>query len=179
MEIELPGEYARDQTITLPGVIRDFDIRLDEVVFDESFRVECTIHRDIDFARIGCRVTAPALLTCVRCLEQYRTAITGEFEVVARLLKQGETPPSAADTDDAGDEGDLLFIPFGENTIDITRHVHDVLVLAVPLKPLCSESCKGLCQVCGANLNEGICSCGEKPRDERWSGLKGLLNDSE
>ncbi|MFC1485860.1 DUF177 domain-containing protein [Candidatus Latescibacterota bacterium] len=179
MKIKLWGEHAREQTVPLTGALRDFDIHLDDVVFDETFQVNCTIHRDRDIARVTCRVEAPALLTCARCLEPYRTVITGEFEVVARLLKQGETPPTVPDNDDTRDETDLLFVPFGENAIDITKHVHDVLLLRVPLKPLCTESCRGLCHVCGVNLNEGVCACSEKPADDRWSALSGLLGGTE
>jgi uncharacterized protein len=45
-------------------------------------------------------------------------------------------------------KGSRTHIPLREN-----------LILAAPPHPLCQESCSGLCQVCGANLNEGVCGC--------------------
>ena len=47
-------------------------------------------------------------------------------------------------------------------------------VLAVPMKNLCSEDCKGLCPKCGKNLNEGLCNCNEENIDPRWETIQKL-----
>jgi uncharacterized protein len=60
---------------------------------------------------------------------------------------------------------------------EIDDLVREVIILAVPLKPLCSEDCKGLCPICGTDLNRSQCSCVKKETDPRWDKLKGLLSE--
>lgn len=47
-------------------------------------------------------------------------------------------------------------------------------VLALPVKPLCNENCKGLCPVCGVNRNSASCSCESEPLDPRMAALRGF-----
>lgn len=54
--------------------------------------------------------------------------------------------------------------------------VREDIFLTLPSKILCKEDCKGVCQLCGANLNEGQCSC-KKPVDPRLEALKQLLDN--
>lgn len=54
--------------------------------------------------------------------------------------------------------------------------IREYLLLALPMKPLCREDCKGLCPHCGHNLNEGPCDCNSDTVDERWNTLAVLLN---
>ena len=69
----------------------------------------------------------------------------------------------------------------GTFTID-QRHVLDLgaalleyYITCQPMKPLCQKDCMGLCLLCGANKNEGLCRCPEEAPDERWSPLLHLL----
>jgi uncharacterized protein len=62
-------------------------------------------------------------------------------------------------------EGDGLLLE------DVLR---EQVLLAVPLKAICREDCKGLCPHCGKNLNLAQCSCEEPVEDLRWSGLREL-----
>jgi uncharacterized protein len=50
--------------------------------------------------------------------------------------------------------------------------MHEQFVLALPMKPLCSATCKGLCVHCGANLNQGPCACAPQWTDPRLAVLK-------
>jgi uncharacterized protein len=56
-------------------------------------------------------------------------------------------------------EQDVDTYPITESQIDLLPALQENLILAAPPHPLCQESCAGLCQVCGANLNEGVCGC--------------------
>jgi uncharacterized protein len=60
---------------------------------------------------------------------------------------------------DEAREQDLDTYPITEGQIDLLPALRENLILAAPQHPLCVESCAGLCQVCGANLNEGVCGC--------------------
>jgi uncharacterized protein len=59
--------------------------------------------------------------------------------------------------------------------LDLTEVTKEQVLLGLPMKPLCSESCKGLCPACGADLNLGPCGCGGKAVDQRFQALEKLL----
>ena len=63
-----------------------------------------------------------------------------------------------------GDDADEDFYPITDDTIDLGPLVRDAIVLELPMAPLCRDDCAGLCPQCGANRNEGDCSC-VAPRD--------------
>jgi uncharacterized protein len=66
--------------------------------------------------------------------------------------------------------------PITDDHIDLAPMVHDAVFLELPLAPLCTPECKGLCSQCGADLNEGPCDC-PAPKDPRWAMLEDLLSD--
>jgi uncharacterized protein len=175
MKLELWGEWQHEKSVRLTGLTKDLDIHSADVRFDETVTVDCTITSDLDIARVAGTVTVGAELDCARCMRQFRRAISGEFELVTQRLKLGENAPQLLMGEDIDeDETDMVFIPYGENTIDITQQVHDVLMLSVPVKPLHAEDCKGLCVVCGIDLNEETCCCGQNEPDGRWGALGNL-----
>lgn len=58
---------------------------------------------------------------------------------------------------------------------DPSEEIRQVVVLALPVKPLCKDDCNGLCMQCGTNLNQEKCNCNEKIYDKQWSKLKLLM----
>lgn len=108
------------------------------------------------------------------------TSVTGEC---ARCLKKTVRRI-------ANDGIDLFFPTGAEETLDITEDIREELLLELPMNILCREDCAGLCEKCGADLNEGPCGCrrekagdgsGDAPPDTRnpWSALDGLHLDGE
>ena len=69
---------------------------------------------------------------------------------------------------------DLNVSIYDGEKIDLTDLVREQILLDLPTQILCREDCKGLCQKCGANLNEVNCNCAENETDPRWSALKNL-----
>ena len=69
----------------------------------------------------------------------------------------------------AGPEDDEAY-PLKGDLLDLGPAIRDAVVLELPLAPLCDEACRGLCEQCGADLNDGDCSC-EAPTDPRWATL--------
>ncbi|HET7523328.1 MAG TPA: DUF177 domain-containing protein [Acidimicrobiales bacterium] len=76
----------------------------------------------------------------------------------------GHHPPSGEDEDEET-------YPLKGELLDLQPLVRDALLLELPLAPLCSEDCQGLCATCGADLNDGPCSCEHAPADPRWAAL--------
>ena len=66
-----------------------------------------------------------------------------------------------------------------EGVADLTEMIRDTLLASQPIQNLCKEDCKGLCPICGQNLNEGDCKCDRFVVDPRLEALKNLLNDED
>ncbi len=74
-------------------------------------------------------------------------------------------------------EDDLGTAFYRDETIDLGELVREQLYLALPMKPLCSDSCRGLCPHCGTNLNRGACDCRTEWRDPRFEKLRALKKE--
>jgi uncharacterized protein len=101
---------------------------------------------------------------CSRCLNKYTQAVKSEI----RFLLKEEKEQIILESEEGGDQ-----IQKGSffNLDDLVR---ENLVLSLPLKPLCFVDCKGLCPVCGVNLNLSTCECKREVIDPRWEKLKKL-----
>lgn len=97
-------------------------------------------------------VSGLAQTDCVRCLEPAEMELHGEIEGYILISAEDEAPEDMED-----DEFDRLG---DDKSIDMAPLIQAALVLESPQVPLCSDDCAGLCPTCGANLNEGECSCG-------------------
>ena len=119
--------------------------------------------------RVAGRVTGKLELTCSRCLEPFTLPVVSPFDL--RYVPR-------ADTAGGGErelrEDDLATACYDEDQIDLGELITEQCQLALPMKPLCSEGCKGLCSQCGANLNTATCGCIEKWDDQRLAALKNL-----
>jgi uncharacterized protein len=69
---------------------------------------------------------------------------------------------------------DVVYLHPETDKINIGEDVRDYALLALPMKKLCSEDCKGLCPKCGKNLNDGSCNCKDEKIDSRWEPLQKL-----
>lgn len=59
-------------------------------------------------------------------------------------------------------------------SVDMNPELRDAIILKIPNYPVCRDGCKGLCPVCGKNLNAGRCDCSAPEGDLRWGALDGL-----
>jgi uncharacterized protein len=118
---------------------------------------------------VHCRVSYTYSLNCSRCLREF--TITGSEDVVFHFSKVS----SENDTREAelSDE-DVVAYSYKDNSIDLAIPIRDAVLLSIPMKPLCADDCKGLCPVCGQDLNSGRCSCTVSIDDSRWDALKEL-----
>ncbi len=75
------------------------------------------------------------------------------------------------------EENDCWF--FADNNIDLKPAILSNILLNMPMKAVCSDKCKGLCSVCGHNLNEGDCGCVNSYVNPEFEKLKALFEESE
>lgn len=109
------------------------------------------------------------LLACGRCLESFRQPIDIAFTSEWRLLSLS---PKIADGETILEETESGWIQ--EGGLDLTDRVLEEVILTIPIRPLCRESCLGLCPVCGGNRNLRPCNCRTQPKEGPFSMLKKL-----
>jgi uncharacterized protein len=116
------------------------------------------------------RVATRLAVECSRCLEPFEIPVDSTFELryVPREQNLGEGEREIA-------EDDLTTAYYSDHVLDLEALMREQFQLALPMKPLCVEGCKGLCPECGGNLNTTICSCAPHWEDSRLAALKGLL----
>jgi uncharacterized protein len=119
---------------------------------------------------------------------------SGEFELVCSLCAKSFVAPVEVSVEavftpgpagvekekDAGeDAGDTETVYYAGDAVDLFPPLRDQITLAEPMRPLCREDCKGLCLICGADLNKTKCECKVTSGDPRFAGLKNLLTKEE
>jgi uncharacterized protein len=145
---------------------------------DEEYRVAAPVHLSMDVEKAGgdaFRVTGRAAtrlgLECSRCLEPIEVPVEANFEL--RYVPQVE---NAGEPEVEIGEDDLTTAFYREGALDVIDLLREQFMLALPMKPLCAQACRGLCAQCGENLNRAECACAPVWEDPRLAALKGLLN---
>jgi len=124
--------------------------------------------------RLDVRGSVEARLSqsCSRCASPFVQAVERDFlRVFLRSAVHNQDEEVELSNTDL-DREELI-----DDRLDLGIVLEEELVLALPPKPLCMDSCKGICVGCGAELNEQSCNC-EPEEDNRWSALKSLKLDS-
>jgi uncharacterized protein len=107
------------------------------------------------------RVLGTFSSACHRCLDPVEVKVRGDFDL---MVRRGEHGGETAD--------DLIVLSPSQHELDLTPVVRETIVLNEPMLVLCTETCRGLCPVCGANWNRETCNHGEAA-DPRWDALRG------
>ena len=133
---------------------------------DPDYRVVAPVVLAMDVARAGAdaftvtgRATTRLELSCSRCIEPFEVPIDASFEL--RYVPQSE---NTGEGEREIAEDDLVTAYYRDGVLDIVELLREQFQLALPMKPLCSDACRGLCPQCGANLNLGSCGC--PPRED-------------
>ena len=148
---------------------------------DEDYRVAAPVELSMtvekagaDTFRVAGRATTRLEMACSRCLEPFEIPVDVSFDLryVPHVENTGEGEREIV-------EEDLTTAYYREGLLDVTDLLREQFQLALPMKPLHDEACRGLCPECGANLNRT--DCGHQPtwEDPRLAPLKGLLNRSK
>lgn len=105
-------------------------------------------------------------VNCARCLDPVTHEIASEFDLLYRPLgsdrRADDVSISEAETEIGYYDGEGLLLE------DVLR---EQVLLALPLKSVCSEECKGMCPHCGRKQTEGACNCQQEIKDPRWDAL--------
>jgi uncharacterized protein len=144
---------------------------------DPDYRVAAPVDLTMDVHKMGqdaFRVAGRARtrleLDCSRCVEPFQVPVDTAFELryVPQDQNSGEGEREVADED-------LSTAYYRDGMLDVVEMLREQFQLALPMKPLCADDCRGLCPQCGANLNSANCDCRPKWEDPRLAPLKGLV----
>ena len=128
------------------------------------------VQKDRDQFRLAGAVKTAVELACSRCLERFQIPVNETFDVL--FLPHNDAP--GTDETEVEDD-DLTTAYYREHVIDLGQLMQEQFYLAVPMKPLCREDCRGLCPLCGTNLNTAPCTCTATWEDPRLARLRTLL----
>lgn len=151
----LPLEFMEqiDKNSDYPGVVE----------FVEPVKIEGTLKNENEVFVLEAKGVTKVMLRCDRCLAPVREELC--FEIKERFAHTGRENEETE--------------TFSGDQIDLADFVKRGVLEVLPMKVLCREDCKGLCPVCGKDLNEGDCGCDTTYRDPRFESLRALFNEDE
>ncbi len=125
----VPPEGLKDHATYHPSTL---DMERDDIHVDQPFTVDAFIAKAEQELVVRAEIACSLRLTCARCLEEFSSTISADA-VWSYHVKPTEI-------------------------VDITEDVRQEIILAYPMIPMCRPECKGLCPVCGQNLNTASCA---------------------
>jgi uncharacterized protein len=155
-------------------------------IVDEDLECVDPITGNIVFTNTGSvllidgKVQTTVVLPCGRCLAYFREPvhlpISEQFEMVTKPGgPRGKPMNVVLEEDESPIAGKL----FDGNLFDLTEMLRQGIMLALPTRPLHDEACKGLCAICGKDLNAGPCECRPDTSHHALSNLGALLKEKK
>jgi uncharacterized protein len=166
----------------IPEEGQPFDFSEGNAWFKECFKDKEVPDFSLDKVDVSCLITktsgtvfikgsfsALIDICCSRCLENTKLSIGSDFAYTL-------VPAKAETREDLELKPEELEISYYQGDfIDLTPVICEQIILQIPIKALCNEECKGLCQHCGANLNNSSCNCSSNVIDSRIAVLKNFI----
>ena len=159
--VETAFPLGESRAFSFTAAPESLDMGEDVQHFRGEIRVDGTLMNTGSSLRAVGTVRAHRAFVCDRCLAE------GEREIALDFSEDYAKTPG--ETDEA--------VLYDGETIVLDDLVRDTLLVAEPLRELCKSDCKGLCPVCGQNLNEGQCDCDTFVPDPRLAALESLLKN--
>lgn len=134
--------------------------------FIEPLKVEGRVYNNGQSLTLEANVSGRMVTECARCLDEVEADV--EFSVHEFLSQREE-----------GADEDEDIILFDGYEIELDDIIADHFLMNISGRYLCSDDCKGLCPVCGQNLNHGECDCDNEYIDPRWQALADIMNQTK
>ena len=154
----------RSKNLNYTFEIPRFDFEGDTIKSIGSCEVIGVISSDSDMLILSAKIKANLEMICSRCLDTFIYPI--DIDIEERFTTNSESQD---------DEAVIVL----DDVLDITEIVETSIISTLPIKRICKDDCKGLCQECGCNLNLNTCSCNKEDVDIRFEALKGLFDNKE
>jgi uncharacterized protein len=135
--------------------------------FTDKINVDLNLQKLHNQVVLETKLNLKVKFECDRCSEDFNSTLSTNYKMVYLF---------GNNSDEKEESLNVVYLPLDASEIILDEDIHDYAMLAIPMKKLCKEDCKGLCPQCGKNLNEGACSCDNQEIDPRWLPLKDLKN---
>ena len=139
-------------------------------VFEGALTFELRFQRTGQFVEVDGHLEALVGLKCGRCLQGFEQPLSEFFSLT--FIPQVDESECDEEVELEGEE--LGLIPYQDDIIELHDPLQEQLLMAIPIRPLCAESCCGLCPECGNNLNIDTCDCARKPFNNKFTALAGM-----
>ena len=169
--------YNVDLKNLTPG-IHEFEYLLENKFFVDidgdqvqkgKVKVNLTVKRSSMMFEMNFQIEGVVMVPCDRCLEPVATV----FDLnISRITKGNVTDESEVESEDL-DEANYI----DGYTLDVDQLVGSEILIGWPTKILCSEDCKGICNVCGQTLNQGTCNCEDTRLDPRMPVIRDVFKN--
>ena len=145
----------------------EIDLHDDNYSFPGPLQVRLSIHRALEIFTVDGSVDFIVQGACCRCLTQGQQ----QLEAAVRLVLH-RTQTTEEERQSVAEDMEFEFIDPGAREFDLANCLRETVLLELPMRIYCQKSCKGLCPICGQDLNHGPCTCHENEIDPRWEELK-------
>lgn len=163
-QIDLSEEQPASHYPGLAQMAKDGDC-----VFTSPVRARISAGWEYGHVRVTGSVESAVRLSCSRCLAQYELPLSSDFTIFYTESKGEELDEEVELSDE-----ELISASYSGEEIDLDFEIAEQVMLEVPFKPLCGESCLGLCTQCGADLNAGECGCDRGEINLKMAALKNV-----
>jgi len=158
--------------VDLPAGEIDFDSKITQFSSLHSEGSAHLLNHALGEIRIEGKLNVTVEATCDRCLEAAILPIENQFDLV--YMPAGEASGVENEIDQ-----EAIEVGFYEgNGLELNDVLREVVLLALPMRVVCSEACKGFCPVCGRNRNQTDCGCHVDSIDDRWSKLRSFRSEA-
>lgn len=139
-------------------------------VYRGPIHLHLRLIRSGHMVEVAGQIRATLDLTCGCCLGTFEYKLTEGFDLsfVPDVEPTDLAPEQELESDELG------MIPYRDDRLELLIPVQEQLLLAVPMHPLCSAGCRGLCPHCGADLNKMVCNCEKKVFNSKFGALAQL-----
>ena len=160
---QLYGKSGASMPVHMVEQMTDITAYPDVVGFMEPVKIEGTLRNENEIFVLEAKGETKVSLPCDRCLTPVATEI--HFNIEERFSHTGRDNEETE--------------TFSGDQIDLADYVKRGILEVLPMKHVCRQDCKGLCPVCGKDLNTGDCGCDTTEIDPRFESLRALFNVDE
>ena len=156
------------QTVLEDETVREV-IGTDNIRVIKNLKLKLNVQNSDDEYFCQGRLEATAELECARCTKPFEKQLVTDIDFI--IAPEGR---NRAKEENIIDDEDYVYYD-NELRADLWEILRQAVILAVSLKPLCEENCRGFCSVCGGNQNKKQCNCRNDNSKSQFAELRNLL----
>ncbi|MCI0529918.1 MAG: DUF177 domain-containing protein [Nitrospira sp.] len=167
MEILLRDILSQGLDLDFEADPSNLDLLEEGIGFEGLVHVHLSVSKQREMVFVTGRAQTQLLLECGRCLKKFPCPLN--LGIQAEYLSS-KSLPTQEEQELKPEEMDVIF--YSGDTIQFDDLIREQIILAIPMHPLCTPGCLGLCPRCGQDRNKGDCQCKASDLDPRFSILK-------